>query len=67
MNHPDCITDSQGRAPCTCGGLRTANSDGSSQDSAPWDWIDEVAYAVHFAIFCGIGTATSLALLILIF
>lgn len=56
----DCITDSQGRAPCTCGQLHTSNSDGSSPDNPPWDWIDEVANALRWVALGVVGVTTVL-------
>ena len=44
MNH-DCITNCQGRQPCTCGSLHTANSDGSSPVGDPWDWAADLRAA----------------------
>jgi len=47
MNH-DCITDHQGRAPCTCK-LHTENSDKSSPEYDPWAWVDQIAIKYHAA------------------
>lgn len=40
MTH-DCITDQQGRLPCTCK-LHTANSDNTSPHGDPWGWVDQI-------------------------
>jgi len=52
MNH-DCITNCQGRQPCTCGQLHTANSDGSSPVGDPWDWVSSLC-AVALMTLCGV-------------
>ena len=49
MNH-DCITNCQGRQPCTCGSLHTANSDGSSPVGDPWDWAADLRAATLLTI-----------------
>lgn len=48
MKH-DCTTDHQGRVPCTCGQLHTANSDGTSPEQDPWAWVDQIAIKYHAA------------------
>jgi len=58
MNH-ECHTNHQGRAPCTCGGLHTDNSDGSDPHHA-WTWIDDIAQAVRWFAIVIIGAFTVL-------
>lgn len=41
----DCITNCQGRQPCTCGQLHTANSDGSNPIGDPLDWVSDLRAA----------------------
>lgn len=41
MNH-ECPTNHQGRAPCTCGGMHTDNSDGSNPGGEPLDWVSDL-------------------------
>lgn len=57
----DCITDRQGRAPCTCGHLNTANSDGSDPNQA-WGWIDEITLALRWLALGVIGAFTVLVM-----
>lgn len=46
----DCITNCQGRQPCTCGQLHTANSDGSNPVGDPWDWVSDLRAATLLTI-----------------
>lgn len=41
----DCITNCQGRQPCTCGQLHTDNSDGSNPGGEPLDWVSDLRAA----------------------
>ena len=43
MKH-DCITDQQGRLPCTC------KCDTRAPYGSPWDWIDDIAYYADRAL-----------------
>lgn len=49
MNH-ECITCRQGRQPCTCGQLHTANSDGSNPVGDPCDWVSDLRAATLLTI-----------------
>ena len=48
MKH-DCITNAQGRLPCSCH-LHDRNSSRSDPHSDPWGWIDDMRYLMDRAL-----------------
>ena len=60
MNH-ECHTNHQGRAPCTCGSLHTANSDGSDPQTAD-EWMGEMRTALCWVALGIVFAATVLVM-----
>lgn len=60
MTH-DCITDQQGRLPCTCK-LHTANSYDSSPNGDPWEFVDAIVIPLRWVALAASLAFTVLAL-----